>query len=213
MSRISPRHARMMVVLIAAAGCGGSTAPRDAGVDLGGDTSSAGTGGASGAGTGGAGGAGTGGAGGGAVTCATMGQPCSYVHPCCAGLICAGGCSMGVSDRNLKRDLAPVDDDQILESLVRLPISTWRYTTDETAARHIGPMAQDFQSAFHVGSTDKLIYQVDGDGVAFAAIKSLNARLDRLADENARLRRELARVRAEVRAARRGSQAKAEEDR
>jgi hypothetical protein len=133
-----------------------------------------------------------------AATCVSYGQACSETHHCCGGLICAGSCSMGVSDRNLKHDFAPVDDDEILKSLVALPISTWRYKTDYTSARHIGPTAQDFRSAFHVGSTDKLIYQVDGDGVAFAAIKSLNTRLNRVAHENAALHRELSRVRAEL---------------
>jgi hypothetical protein len=114
-------------------------------------------------------------------------------------MICAGGCSMGVSDRNLKRDFAPVDGDAILRALVELPISTWSYSNDGPTTRHIGPTAQDFRSAFHVGPSDKVIYQVDGDGVAFAAIKSLSARMARLDRENAALRRELESLRAQVR--------------
>ena len=103
---------------------------------------------------------------------------------------------MFVSDRNLKRDFAPVDEDKILQSLVELPISTWRYTSDKTNARHIGPTAQDFEAKFQFGASDKLIHPVDGNGVALAAIKALNARLSRLAEENEALRRELERMRA-----------------
>lgn len=44
-------------------------------------------------------------------------------------------------------------------------------------------MAQDFMSTFHVGSSDKTILQVDGDGVSArvlsAAPRHSNAALDR----------------------------------
>jgi len=103
---------------------------------------------------------------------------------------------MAPSDRNLKRDLAPVDGEQILNSLAALPITTWRYKTEGGDARHIGPMAQDFKAQFGVGTDDKYILQVDADGVAFAAIKTLNERVNRLARENAELRREISRLHA-----------------
>jgi hypothetical protein len=107
----------------------------------------------------------------------------------------------GVSDRNLKRDIDPVDPDRVLEALSSLPISTWRYKTDAevSGARHIGPMAQDFQSTFHVGSSDKLIQQVDADGVALAAIQALHREVQRLDRENRDLSDQLSALRAEVR--------------
>jgi hypothetical protein len=114
----------------------------------------------------------------------------------------------GVSDRNAKRDFAPADRDEILAALARLPISTWSYKAEEPAARHIGPMAQDFLATFHVGSSDKAIAQVDADGVALAALQALDERVRRLAEENAALRRDLAAVRARLsRAEGRGSRA------
>jgi hypothetical protein len=102
---------------------------------------------------------------------------------------------MAPSDRNLKQDFAPVDGDQILDSLAALPITTWRYKTESGEARHIGPMAQDFKAQFGVGIDDRHIFQVDGDGVALAAIKTLSERVNRLARENAELRREISRLR------------------
>jgi len=173
-------------------GSGGSTG------GLGGSGASTGGSGGSSGGSGGSSGGsgGSGGAASGTIPCRTAGQSCSASEPCCFGLNCAGGCVMFVSDRNLKRDFAPVDEDKILQSLVELPISTWRYTSDTTNARHIGPMAQDFEAKFQVGASDKLIHPVDGNGVALAAIKALNARLNRLAEENAALRRELEKMRA-----------------
>jgi hypothetical protein len=126
--------------------------------------------------------------------------------PCCAGLtcclgqpangICANICP--VSDRNMKRDFAPVDRERVLQSLAALPISTWSYKAEESQVRHIGPMAQDFMSTFHVGSSDKTIFQLDADGVAFAAIQALNDQVKRLEKQNAELRAELGEIRAEL---------------
>ncbi len=106
---------------------------------------------------------------------------------------------MGVSDRNLKRDFDPVNADQVLESLSKLPIARWSYTTEPSGARHIGPMAQDFMESFHVGTSDKMIYQVDADGVSFAAIQALHRQVKQLAKQNEQLSAELAALRAELR--------------
>jgi hypothetical protein len=126
--------------------------------------------------TGAAGASGSGGNGGqgGAASCRQEGQSCSSTEPCCSG-VCAGVCTMIVSDRNMKRDFAPVNDAQILKAVDALPISSWSYKGDGTNARHIGPMAQDFMSTFHVGSNDKTILQVDGDGISLEARNELLA--------------------------------------
>jgi hypothetical protein len=63
-----------------------------------------------------------------------------------------------------------------------LPISEWRYKS-HTDARHIGPVAQDFYEAFGLGRDDKHITSVDADGVALAAIKGLNEKLEQQARE------------------------------
>ena len=82
-----------------------------------------------------------------------------------------------ISDRDAKRDLRPVDREQILERLARLPIATWSYKADAQRTRHIGPMAQDFKLTFDVGSTDKAIFPLDESGVAFAAIQALDEKI------------------------------------
>jgi hypothetical protein len=151
----------------------------------------------------GRGGGGAGGAGG-TVGCRMRGDACSDSSQCCAPLICIGTCATGPSDRNIKRDLAPIDNQQILDDLARLPITTWSYKAEQPAARHIGPMAQDFKATFAVGSSDKAINQVDADGVAFAAIQALAERVKRLDEENALLRRQLAAIRADLAAQRAG---------
>jgi hypothetical protein len=92
--------------------------------------------------------------------------------------LAAGGGSWGsVSDRNAKTDIVPLDDESVLAKVVALPLSTWQYTS-ERGVRHVGPMAQDFYAAFGVGEDDRHITSIDEDGVALAAIKAVNAKLD-----------------------------------
>jgi hypothetical protein len=149
---------------------------------------------------GGGGGQGGDDAGGGAgAGCAAQGQDCSVLR-CCSGLICAGGagCQAPVSDRDLKRDFAPVDGGGVLESLAALPISSWRYRTDAPGTRHIGPTAQDFKATFDVGASERTILQVDADGVALAAIQALRERVVQLEKQNAALAREVAALRGRL---------------
>jgi Chaperone of endosialidase len=81
------------------------------------------------------------------------------------------------SDRNAKTDFAAIDAKQLLDKLSALPIESWRYKTETSGVRHIGPMAQDFHAAFHVGETAKTIDIVDADGVALASIQALHEKL------------------------------------
>jgi len=90
-----------------------------------------------------------------------------------------------------------------LKAVDALPISSWSYKSDSTNARHIGPMAQDFISTFHVGSNDKTILQVDGDGVSLAAIKALSRRVKDLEAHNRSLEAQLSALRADRSRARR----------
>jgi hypothetical protein len=105
---------------------------------------------------------------------------------------CAPAC---VSDRNLKRDVEPVDSRAVLRGVAQMPIATWSYSADERAVRHMGPMAQDFHAAFGLGNTDRAYDPIDAHGVAFAAIQGLyeqlqqqEARIEALERENADLR-------------------------
>jgi Chaperone of endosialidase len=170
---------------------------------VGGCTPAGGRGGNSGAGggAGGAGGssaAGGAGGGGGAQACLTDGMPCASANQCCS-FICAGACqSMVVSDRNMKRDFASVNDDEVLKAVDALPITSWSYKGDGTNARHIGPMAQDFMSTFHVGSNDRTILQVDGDGISLAAIKALSQRVKDLEARNRALENQVSVLRGRL---------------
>ena len=83
-----------------------------------------------------------------------------------------------LSDRNAKDDIEPIDARAILQALVSMPVSRWSYKADPAHRRYIGPMAQDFHSAFGLGDDDKRINTLDTDGVTLAAIQGLNQKLE-----------------------------------
>jgi hypothetical protein len=97
-----------------------------------------------------------------------------------------------VSDRNLKRDIEPVDPRAVLDAVARLPVSTWSYKSDDPDVRHMGPMAQDFKAAFGLGDSDRTYNAIDAHGVSLAAIQALyekvkeqDSRIERLENDNA----------------------------
>jgi hypothetical protein len=94
------------------------------------------------------------------------------------GNILATGTITPNSDRNAKTDIKPVDPTAILERVSKMPIQQWRFKTETDDVKHIGPMAQDFRSAFGLGAHATAIATVDADGVALAAIQGLNQKLE-----------------------------------
>ncbi|MDJ0836755.1 MAG: tail fiber domain-containing protein [Acidobacteriota bacterium] len=82
------------------------------------------------------------------------------------------------SDVNLKEEFEVVDTSEVLDRLVELPITTWRYKKDRDEARHMGVMSQDFYEAFGLGANDKYMTSIDPDGVAMAAIQGLNRKVE-----------------------------------
>jgi hypothetical protein len=94
-----------------------------------------------------------------------------------SGNLNISGAFGSLSDRNAKEHFEPVNPHEVLEKVAALPVSTWNYKTDP-ASRHLGPMAQDFYSAFGLGADDKHITTVDVSGVALAAIQGLNQKIE-----------------------------------
>jgi hypothetical protein len=99
------------------------------------------------------------------------------------------------SDRNRKENFKEVDGEQLLAKVRALPVTAWNYKNSDPSVRYIGPMAQDFWQAFHLGGSDSLgINSIAIDGVNLAAIKALEERTrqlravtERLEQANARL--------------------------
>ncbi|MFN7941849.1 MAG: tail fiber domain-containing protein [Thermoanaerobaculia bacterium] len=88
-----------------------------------------------------------------------------------AGMLTTG------SSRDVKRDIEPVDAASVLDRVASLPVSTWRYRSDESGALHLGPMAQDFRAAFGLGADDSHLAPGDVAGVSLAAIQALHHEL------------------------------------
>jgi hypothetical protein len=95
------------------------------------------------------------------------------------------------SDRAKKHDLRALNSRNVLDKVARMPITSWSYKAERPSVRHIGPMAQDFYSAFGLGLDNKHITTIDEGGVALAAIQGLYRQNKTLQRENRSLRAEL----------------------
>jgi len=83
------------------------------------------------------------------------------------------------SDRNAKENFTTLDGKTILAKVVSMPVTQWNYREDSAGKRHIGPVAQDFHTAFGLnGDDDTHISVVDEGGVALAAIQGLNEKVE-----------------------------------
>jgi hypothetical protein len=93
----------------------------------------------------------------------------------------AGGSSWNViSDRNAKENFRKVENEDILKRIRMMTISTYNYKDDPFKARHIGPMAQDFQKAMKLSADNKSINMSDLDGVTLAGVRALDAKTTEL---------------------------------
>ena len=110
-----------------------------------------------------------------------------------SGVFLAPGSSawVSISDSTAKRNIRPVDGEEILSKLAQLPVSRWSYKAQDSNIEHIGPMAQDFYALFGIGESDTTISTIDPAGIALAAIKELNERNQELENQNADLQRQL----------------------
>jgi hypothetical protein len=95
-----------------------------------------------------------------------------------------------ISDRNLKHQIEPAVGEEILAKLRGLAISQWSYLYDAESVRHIGPMAQDFRGCFGLGDSETAIQMVDVGGVCLLSAQALAIRTDKLAQENAELKKQ-----------------------
>lgn len=109
------------------------------------------------------------------------------------------------SSRALKTDFSAVDQQQILDRLMALPISEWSFRSEENGRRHIGPVAEEFNQAFDLRGVSGEISLIDANGVALAGIQALyrvvrekDAKIVELEAANDALNERLARLEAVV---------------
>ena len=110
-------------------------------------------------------------------------------------LLPGGNQWLSLSDVRAKHGFRELDGDDVLAKIAAMPVTEWSYKEQDAAIRHIGPTAQDFHAAFGLGEDPLRIGTLDADGVALAAVKALEARSRRHADEVAALRAEIAHLR------------------
>jgi hypothetical protein len=91
--------------------------------------------------------------------------------------------------RGVAAQTPPASAGEVLERLADMPLSVWTYGFDHDSVRHLGPMAQDFATAFGLGSNDRRIAMVDANGVCMVSIQALYRRVIALEAEVERLRR------------------------
>lgn len=101
------------------------------------------------------------------------------------------------SSRTLKEDVVAIDGVDVLRTLSTIPVTQWRYTADDSATVHLGPMAEDFHDAFGLGARRERISTIDADGVALAAIQGLYLLLQERDERIAGLETRLAALEAE----------------
>jgi hypothetical protein len=111
-----------------------------------------------------------------------------FLNTSTGAFLSTGGTWTNASDKHLKAGFERVDPKRVLHRVKAMPVRSWHYKA-EPSVRHIGPVAQDFYRAFHVGEDNKHIATVDADGVALAAIKGLNRKVERLQRKVASLER------------------------
>jgi hypothetical protein len=129
-------------------------------------------------------------------TCCASVPSCANGLTCCSGIPyptggeCLSQCS-AASDRNIKSGFQSVDPRHVLDAVAAMPVSSWYYDSEGPSTRHLGPMAQDFHTAFGLGASDTRIDFVDGNGVLLVAVQALHQDVQRLERENARLSRKV----------------------
>jgi len=87
------------------------------------------------------------------------------------------------SDVNAKQNITPVDGDEAVDALRKVPVSQWDYKEGEgDGGRHVGPMAQDVNAAMgeQAAPGGKKLDLITMNGMSMAAIKALDARLAKL---------------------------------
>ncbi len=88
-----------------------------------------------------------------------------------------------LSDKNAKTDKVKLKDDDALQAIRKIPVSSWKYKPGRgDGGSHVGPMAQDVQQAAGnaVAPGGKAIDLISANGMNLAAIRALDQKVQRL---------------------------------
>jgi trimeric autotransporter adhesin len=122
-----------------------------------------------------------------------------FVQTSTGGYLSSAGVWTDNSDRAVKHDFLALNKQTVLKKLAHMPITSWSYKAEPPSVRHIGPVAQDFYSAFGLGLDNKHIGTIDEGGVALAAIQGLYRQNQALIRQNRALGSRLSRLERQMR--------------
>lgn len=103
-----------------------------------------------------------------------------------SGLGAMGFKASMLSDKNMKEDIQPVDEDAVLAGIEKTDVKEWQYKDDSPAAdggqRHIGAMAQDMNKNLgeNVAPGGKVVDVVSALGTVMAGTKALAKKVSKL---------------------------------
>lgn len=89
-----------------------------------------------------------------------------------------------LSDKNAKKNVKPISDEQALQAVEKTPVSEWTYKDGEgDGGAHIGPMAQHVRATMgeQAAPGGKQIDPITMNGINMAAIAALSRKVDKLA--------------------------------
>jgi hypothetical protein len=89
-----------------------------------------------------------------------------------------------LSDKNAKKKVKPVSDEQALDAIEKTPVSTWKYKEGRgDGGEHTGPMAQHVKKTMgeKAAPGGKQIDLITMNGVTMAGVAALSRKVDKLA--------------------------------
>lgn len=93
-----------------------------------------------------------------------------------------------LSDRNAKENIETIDAQEYLELLQKIEVYKWKYKSQDSSITHIGPMAQDFYSAFQLGTDSTVINSGDFDGINMLLLKALYEKTEALSNQDQKVK-------------------------
>jgi hypothetical protein len=81
------------------------------------------------------------------------------------------------SSRTIKENFTPLNPDELLRGIDQVEVTRWNYKASRQPESHIGPVSEDFNQVFNLGTKDGYILNTDVVGVSLAGIKALSGRI------------------------------------
>lgn len=100
------------------------------------------------------------------------------------------GAYVSGSSRSLKQNLTKIRSSEILAKIGNLPVYEWSYRA-APGSRHIGPMAEDYYEIFGLAGNGKGLAATDVASIAVAGIQAIQAKAEKLVEENRTLNERL----------------------